>query len=99
MNNKLRLAVDNHTFKSLASKRNSARSIFIARVLLVLLFFSTLLPAHDSMLPDRVMADGGGLIPSFGTNGFVSTDFFGGHDTANAIAATPRGKIIAAGSA
>jgi len=95
----LQSLIGNHTFKSQASKRNSAPSILIARALLVLLFFSTLLPAGDSMLPNRVLAAGGGLVRSFGTNGFVTTDFFGGNDTANAILATPSGKIIAAGSA
>jgi len=95
----LQSLIGNHTFKSQASKRNSAPSILIARAVLVLLFFSTLLPAGDSMLPNRVLAAGGGLVQSFGTNGFVTTDFFGGNDTANAILATPKGKIIAAGSA
>src|SRR6185503_14818857 len=95
----LKSLIGNHTFKSQASKRNSAPSILIARAVLVLLIFSTLLPAGDSMLPNRVLAAGGGLVQSFGTNGFVTTDFYGGNDTANAILATPSGKIIAAGSA
>ena len=86
-------------FKSNASRSYSARAGLIARVLLALLFFSVLLPAPDSIVPNRVLAADGELVQGFGTNGFITTDFFGGNDTANAITATLRGKIIAAGSA
>jgi uncharacterized delta-60 repeat protein len=99
MNINLRSAIGNHTFKSLASKRNSARSIIIARALLVLLFLSTLLPAPPSIVPNRVMAAPGDPISSFGASGVVATDFAGGNDAANAVAATLDGRIVAAGSA
>ncbi len=99
MNSKLRSAGENDTFKSPGSKRDSARSIFIARALLVLLLFPTLLPAPDSSAADRMLAAPGDLVPSFGTGGVVKTDFAGGNDAANAVAVTLTGKIIAAGSA
>ncbi|MGH9854382.1 MAG: hypothetical protein ACREBD_31440, partial [Blastocatellia bacterium] len=99
MNSKLRSAGDNDTFKSPGSKRDSARLIFIARALLVLLLFSTLLPAPDSSAADRMLAGPGDLVPTFGANGVVKTDFAGGNDAANAVTVTLTGKIIAAGSA
>ncbi len=88
-----------HTFKSNASRLHSARSRSIARVLLVLLLFSTLLPAPDSSEANRMLAAPGDLVPAFGANGVVKTDFAGGNDAANAVAVTRTGKIIAAGSA
>jgi len=99
MNSKPRSAGDNDTFKSPGSKRDSARLIFIARVLLVLLLFSTLLPSPDSSAANRVPADVGDLVPTFGVNGVVKTDFAGGNDSALAVTVTLTGKIIAAGSA
>jgi uncharacterized delta-60 repeat protein/uncharacterized repeat protein (TIGR01451 family) len=89
----------NGSLKPFSSKRGSARSIFIARALLVLMFFSMLLPAPDSIVPNRVLAAQGDLVPTFGTGGVVMTDFAGGNDSAQAITATRFGKIIAAGSA
>lgn len=89
----------NHTFKSNVSRRYGSRTSSIARALLALLFLSCLLPAPDSIVPNRVMAAGGDLVPGFGTSGVVMTDFAGGNDSAQAIAATLDGKIIAAGSA
>lgn len=88
-----------HMFKSNASRLNSARSRSIARVLLVLLFFSMLLPATRAIVPNRALAAPGDLVPSFGGNGVVMTDFAGGNDAANAVTVTRTGKIIAAGSA
>ncbi|HYV03014.1 MAG TPA: hypothetical protein VFB82_00410, partial [Blastocatellia bacterium] len=87
------------TIKSNLSRRYDSRTSSIARALLVMLFLSGLLPTPPSIVPNRVMAADGELVPSFGTNGFVVTDFAGGNDAANAVAATPTGKIIAAGSA
>ena len=86
-------------FKSFASNRNSASSILIARALMVLLFFSILLPSHSSIIPNGVVASAGDLVPSFGTDGVVMTDFAGGNDAANAVAPTFEGKIVAAGLA
>jgi len=99
MNSKLGNAGDKDTFKSPGSKRDSARLIFIARALLVLLLFSTLLPAPGSSEANRMLAGPGDLVPTFGANGVVKTDFAGGNDAANAVAVTLTGKIIAAGSA
>jgi uncharacterized delta-60 repeat protein/uncharacterized repeat protein (TIGR01451 family) len=67
--------------------------------MLVALFFSCLLPAPRSIVPNRVLAAPGDIVPGFGTGGVVFTDFAGGNDSANAITATRFGKIIAAGSA
>jgi uncharacterized delta-60 repeat protein len=36
---------------------------------------------------------------TFGSNGRITTDFFGGHDSATAVAIQPDGKIVVAGSA
>jgi uncharacterized delta-60 repeat protein len=58
----------------------------------------------DSLLgtPDFALArydTNGALDLSFGSNGKMITDFFGGGDEANALAVQPDGKLIAAGSA
>jgi uncharacterized delta-60 repeat protein/uncharacterized repeat protein (TIGR01451 family) len=92
-------SIRNCRFESIVRRRPSARSSSISGLLLALLFFSTLVVGRPSLFPNRLMAAGGDPVPGFGTNGFVTTDFFGGHDTANAITATLRGKIIATGSA
>ncbi|HLF83252.1 MAG TPA: hypothetical protein VI837_03660 [Blastocatellia bacterium] len=65
----------------------------------MLLFLSMLLPSPDLIVPNRVLAAPGDLVSTWATDGVVKTDFAGGHDAANAIAATRFGKIIAAGSA
>jgi uncharacterized delta-60 repeat protein/uncharacterized repeat protein (TIGR01451 family) len=91
--------VHNHTATSNASRLNSARSRSIGRALLVLVFFSMLLPAPDAIVSNRVMAAPGDPVPGFGTDGVVETDFFGGHDAANAITPDQRSRIVAAGSA
>src|SRR5262245_18230172 len=41
----------------------------------------------------------GSLDPKFGTQGIVTTDFFGGNDRATGVAVQPDGKIIAGGGA
>ncbi|HLF83251.1 MAG TPA: hypothetical protein VI837_03655 [Blastocatellia bacterium] len=92
-------SVRNHTFQASASRQYGSRTSSIARVLLVLLFFSMLLPAPRAIVQNRVLADSTDLVPSFGTGGIVMTDLAGGNDSANAVAATRFGKIIAAGSA
>ena len=66
---------------------------------MVLLFFSTLLSAHSSIIPSGVNANAGDLVTSFGNDGVVMTDFAGGNDAANAVAPTSEGKIVAAGLA
>lgn len=99
MKSKARGSVHNYIIESSRSKSCSARSRSIARVFLVLLFFSMLLPAPSSIVPNRVLADAGDPVPGFGTNGVVFTDFAGGNDSANAVAADFLGRIIAAGSA
>jgi len=91
-------SIHNHIIKSNRSKSRSVHSRSVARVLLVLSFFC-LLPAPRAIVPDRVMGDGGDIVPTFGAGGIVMTDFAGGNDSANAITATRLGKIIAAGSA
>lgn len=52
----------------------------------------------EDFLVARFNADGS-VDTSFGVGGQVNTDFFGGFDTANAVAIQPDGKIVAAGSA
>ncbi|MEW6212544.1 MAG: hypothetical protein AB1631_29735 [Acidobacteriota bacterium] len=99
MKSEARGSIRNHTIRSNRSKSCSARSRSIARVLLVLLFFSMLLPAPRSIVPDGVMADPGDPVPGFGTNGVVFTDFAGGNDSAHGVATDILGRIIAAGSA
>jgi hypothetical protein len=96
---KSRDSVRHHSFRSKVSTFYGARSGAMARVVLVLLVFSMVLPAPASVVPNRVMAAPGDLVQTFGTNGVVMTDFAGGNDSANAITATRFGKIIAAGSA
>ena len=51
----------------------------------------------EDFLVARFNADGS-VDTSFGAGGQVNTDFFGGFDTANAVAIQPDGKIVAAGS-
>ena len=92
-------SIRNHTIKSNTTKSWSACSRSIARVMLVVLFFSLLLPAPRAMVQNREQTDVGDLVTTFGTGGVVMTDFAGGHDSANAVTTTRFGKIIAAGSA
>ncbi|MCI0485605.1 MAG: hypothetical protein L0229_03290 [Blastocatellia bacterium] len=99
MKSKASGSVRNHTIKSNTSKSYFARSIFRARVLLVLMFFSLLLPAPRAMVQNREQAAPGDLVTTFGAGGVVMTDFAGGHDSANAVTTNLFGKIIAAGSA
>ncbi|MEW6128252.1 MAG: hypothetical protein AB1757_14525 [Acidobacteriota bacterium] len=63
------------------------------------LFFLLFLPMTSVITPNRVLAAPGDLVAGFGTNGVVFTDFAGGNDSAQAVAVTLTGKIIAAGSA
>jgi uncharacterized delta-60 repeat protein len=51
----------------------------------------------EDFLVARFNADGS-VDTSFGTGGVVTTDFFNGFDTANALVIQPDGKMIAAGS-
>ncbi len=81
------------------SSSYGARAASVARLLVAVLFFSIMLPASLPIVPNRVMAAPGDPIPTFGMGGVVMTDFGGGNDAAQAIAPTPDGKIIAAGSA
>jgi uncharacterized delta-60 repeat protein/uncharacterized repeat protein (TIGR01451 family) len=85
-------------FKTNDSKCRSARFVSIATVVLIVLYFSALSTFH-SAVPSQALADGGDLVPGFALDGVVETDFFGGHDAANAIAPDPRSRIVAAGSA
>jgi uncharacterized delta-60 repeat protein/uncharacterized repeat protein (TIGR01451 family) len=89
----------NNTFNSVALKRGSTGSTFIARVLIVLLFCTCLSPASDSIVPNRVLASDGDPVSSFGTDGVVMTDFAGGHDSANAVAVDFLGRFFVAGFA
>jgi uncharacterized delta-60 repeat protein len=52
-----------------------------------------------SLVPVRALAADGDLDSSFGANGKVITDFFGGSDTAKAVVVQSDGKIVAAGFA
>lgn len=91
-------AVSTHGFKFHAARRYMAGRQSIARALLVLVF-SMLLPAPDSIVPNRVLAADGDLNPGFGTTGIVTTDFSGGNDAFLDIAADLQGKIVVAGLA
>ncbi|HKQ78210.1 MAG TPA: hypothetical protein VJ810_31210 [Blastocatellia bacterium] len=99
MKNNIAVSVRYRLFKSNAPSLHSARSRSIARVLLVMLFFPTLLPGTRAIVLNRALAAPGDLVPTFGVGGVAQTDFAGGNDSANAIATTLTGKIIAAGSA
>jgi len=92
-------SVCHHGFRSKVSTFYGALSRAMAWVVLVLLVFSMVLPAPASVVPNRVMAAPGDLVPSFGANGVVMTDFAGGNDSVQAVTASRLGKIIAAGSA
>ena len=85
-------------FKTNDSKCCSARLISIAMVVLLVLYFSTLSTFH-SAVAGRALADGGDPVPGWGADGVIKTDFYGGHDAANALAPDPRSRIVAAGSA
>jgi len=99
MKSNMTVSVRYRLFESNASSLHSARSRWIAQVLIVMLFFSTLPPGARAIAPNRALAAPGDLVPTFGVGGVVKTDFAGGNDSANAIAHTLTGKIIAAGSA
>ena len=55
-------------------------------------------PVRDSDFALARYNPNGSLDPTFGINGKVTTDFFGGLDDARAIIIQPNGKIIAAGT-
>lgn len=69
----------------------------MALVLLALLAFSMVLPS--SVVSSRMVAGPGDLLPGFGANGVVMTDFAGGNDAAQAVTASRLGNIVVAGSA
>ncbi|HEX8088500.1 MAG TPA: delta-60 repeat domain-containing protein, partial [Blastocatellia bacterium] len=52
-----------------------------------------------SLMPMRVLAADGDLDTSFGVNGKVVTDFFGGIDQITSVVLQPDGKIVVAGYA
>jgi uncharacterized delta-60 repeat protein/uncharacterized repeat protein (TIGR01451 family) len=99
MKSKARGSIRNHSVKSNISRSGIGRGRLIARAMLASLFLAMLLPAPDSIVPNRVLANPGDLVPGFGANGAVFTDFAGGNDSAQAVTANLIGKIIAAGSA
>ncbi len=75
----------------------AARPLAMTRVGPVLLALLLLLPS--AVVPNRMVAAPGDLLPGFGANGVVMTDFAGGNDAGQAIIVSRLGKIVVAGSA